>query len=75
MNTESDAMTAALVMLRGYVIWALLIGQGVVIALFLIDRRTIDNPWGAEIVIAIIAVSGLVGLAGETWWRSRKVRG
>jgi len=53
-------------------VWGLLIGQAIIIAAWLVDRRLIDNPWGATIIAVTVVVSGMLGVVGETLWHSRK---
>lgn len=70
-------MTDVLILLRAYVVWALLIGQGVLIAMWAtgLGWRLIDSPAGAEWIVGIVAASGVAGLAGEWAWNRWRERG
>ena len=64
----------AAVLLRAFVLWALLIGQAVVIGVALIRIDLIDHPYGAEVIAAILVLSGVVGLMAEAIWRRYRGR-
>ena len=69
-------MTTALILLNAYIIWALLIGQGVLIAMWLtgVGRGLVDSPTGAEAIMGIIAASGFAGLLAEWAWNAWRDR-
>jgi hypothetical protein len=61
------------ILLRAWILWALLLGQGVLIASYFTGigwERWSAQPDGLEIMMAILAVSGVVGLVGEWFWRN-----
>lgn len=66
-------MLTTLILLRAYVLWALLIGQAVIIGLVFVPAtgdffRTSPESWW--VMLVILAASGAVGLAGEWLWRT-----
>ena len=64
----ADLVMLAAQLIYAWFMWSLLIGQAVIFAVFFWDKGLIDNAWGAEIMLSILAVSGLVGLVGEWFW-------
>lgn len=67
-------MTSASSLMWGFLIWGVVIGQAVVMALFVADRALIDNPLGVVAVVGILCASGGVGVAAEWVWRGRHLR-
>lgn len=66
-------MMLAMQLLRAYILWALLIGQGVWIALAFL-YPSIFKALSAEMLFGIIGASGLVGMVGEWLWRNVVMR-
>lgn len=61
-------MMLAMQLLRAYILWALLIGQAVWIAIAFLYPSTF-KALSAEMLFGIIGVSGLAGMVGECLWR------
>lgn len=61
-------------LVRALVLWALLIGQAVIILAWGTGWgwRHIDSPYGADVVIAILILSGLAGCLGEWIWKTHR---